>query len=118
MAHRQNEEAYDAMGDAVEAKVLMSVMDEHTRPEHAARNGRRFTRGTDGIYRDTAGDVIPDLPDAPNCRCMIVPDLGLPEYIRKDPGARRQLHTAVWGCGRVEVTGTRKRCPGEFRPRR
>jgi len=95
VGHRMNEAAYDAMGDAVEAKILSSVMDEFTRPEHAVRNGRRFVRGADGVYRDGAGNVIPDLPDAPNCRCGVVPDLGMPEYLRQDPGARAAYEKAA-----------------------
>ena len=95
IGHRANEDAYDAMGDAVEAKILSAVMDEFTRPEHAVRNGRRFTRGADGVYRADNGDVIPDLPDQPNCRCGIVPDLGMPDYIRKDPAARASYEKAT-----------------------
>lgn len=95
LGHRANEAVYDVMGDAVEAKILSAVMDEFTRPEHAVRNGRRFVRGADGIYRDEAGAVLPDLPDQPNCRCGIVPDLGMPDYIRKDPGARAAYESAT-----------------------
>lgn len=95
LAHRANQETYAAMGDAVQAQTIVAVMDEHTRPEHALRNGRTYQRREDGTYRDAAGNVMPDLPDAPNCRCFAVPDLGIPDYLKKDPAARSAYEKAT-----------------------
>jgi hypothetical protein len=30
---------------------------------------------------------MPDLPDQPNCRCFTIPDMGMPDYLRKAPAA-------------------------------
>lgn len=83
-AERANRATIDGMGGMVDGMQIVAVMDEWTRPEHAARNGRIYTRRDDGIFRDSNGDPLPDLPDAPNCRCMTIPVLKPPEDFRKN----------------------------------
>jgi len=39
--------------------------------------------------------VLPDLPDQANCRCYAVPDLGMPDYLKKDPAARSAYEKAT-----------------------
>ena len=66
-----------ALGDMVQGIMIQAVMDDRTRPEHAARHGTIYYRQPDGTYRDLAGRPAPDLPDAPNCRCTYTPVLSM-----------------------------------------
>jgi SPP1 gp7 family putative phage head morphogenesis protein len=70
----------DALGDMVQGIMIQAVMDDRTRPEHAARHGKIYYRQSDGSYRDRNGRPAPELPDAPNCRCTYVPVLKEPEF--------------------------------------
>ena len=47
----------------------------------SGKDGRQLTRRPDGEYRSSQGEVLPDLPDEPNCRCMTVPVLKPPREI-------------------------------------
>lgn len=62
-----------AAGDMIVGLQIHAVLDDRTRPEHRARNGRVYRRQADGRYVSDTGEVAPDLPDAPNCRCTYVP---------------------------------------------
>ena len=81
-----------ALGDMVQGLMIQAVMDDRTRPEHAARHGTIYRRRPDGSYRDDSGRLAPDLPDAPNCRCTMVPVLEEPDL--SEP-ARRAYETAT-----------------------
>jgi len=70
----------DTLGDMIQGIKIQAVLDNRTRPEHAARNGKMYYRQPDGSYRDEAGLPAPELPDAPNCRCTYVPMLREPEF--------------------------------------
>lgn len=74
-AERASRKCFEEIGGVLDGLQIVAVLDEWTRPDHRARNGRLYVRGPDGVYRDAAGEPIPDLPDAPNCRCMSVPVL-------------------------------------------
>lgn len=94
VAERANRATIDGLGDLVQGMQIVAVMDEWTRPEHASRNGRIYTKGADGVYRASNGDTLPDLPDAPNCRCMTIPVLTPPEAFRRDPDLRAVFQSA------------------------
>ena len=85
VAERANLAMCDQLGDMVAGQQIFAVMDEFTRPHHAARNGTIYWKGADGVYRDEAGHPLPDLPDEPNCRCMTIPVLAEPEVYRSHP---------------------------------
>lgn len=74
-AERASRKCFEEIGGVLDGLQIVAVLDEWTRPDHRARNGRLYVRGPDGVYRDASGREIPDLPDAPNCRCMSVPVL-------------------------------------------
>jgi SPP1 gp7 family putative phage head morphogenesis protein len=93
VAQRAADAAIDGLGDIVAARQIVAVMDEHTRPEHAARHGRLYRRGADGVYRDDTGAPLPDLPDAPNCRCLSVPVFKMPQELQAKPELVRALRT-------------------------
>jgi SPP1 gp7 family putative phage head morphogenesis protein len=85
VAERANLAMCDRLGDMVAGQQIVAVMDEWTRPHHAARNGKIYRKGADGVYRDDAGNPLPDLPDEPNCRCMTIPVLREPESVKAQP---------------------------------
>jgi len=95
VAERASREAIGGLGDLIQGMQVVAVMDEWTRPEHAARNGRVYLRRADGVYRDDAGNPLPDLPDAPNCRCTTIPVLRMPEAFRREPALRATFETAA-----------------------
>jgi SPP1 gp7 family putative phage head morphogenesis protein len=63
----------EGAGDLLAGQQIVAVMDERTRPAHAARHGTIYWRQPNGEYRSERGDLMPDLPDAPNCRCIFIP---------------------------------------------
>jgi SPP1 gp7 family putative phage head morphogenesis protein len=63
----------EGAGDLLAGQQIVAVMDERTRPAHAARHGTIYWRQQNGEYRSERGDLMPDLPDAPNCRCIFIP---------------------------------------------
>lgn len=95
VAERANRATIDGLGGLVDGLQLVAVMDEWTRPEHAARNGRIYRQGEDGAYRNERGEPLPDLPDAPNCRCMTIPVMRMPAAFRRDPALRATFTTAT-----------------------
>ncbi|MBC7336237.1 MAG: minor capsid protein, partial [Clostridia bacterium] len=88
VAERANLAVADQLGDMVQGQQIIAVMDEWTRPHHAARHGRIYWKGADGVYRDDEGNPLPDLPDEPNCRCMTIPVLRPPDVLQKSPDVR------------------------------
>lgn len=97
VAERAGRAAYGQLGEMLDGLQIVAVMDEWTRPHHAARNGRIYYRGPDGVYRDRQGQVLPDLPDEPNCRCMTIPVLQMPEVLKDNPQALAAFATATQG---------------------
>jgi len=97
LAERAGRAAYGRLGDMLDGLQIVAVMDEWTRPHHAARNGRIYYRGPDGVYRDRQGQVLPDLPDEPNCRCMTIPVLHMPDVLKDNPQALAAFETATKG---------------------
>ena len=94
-AERAGRDCYERLGPMLDGMQVVAVFDEWTRPHHAARNGRIYRRGDDGAYRDERGELLPDLPDEPNCRCMTIPVLGMPEALRGNRAAQRDWRTAT-----------------------
>lgn len=80
VAETANRESWAALGDMLAGAQIVAVMDERTRPEHAARNGTiYYVEGEPNIA------TMPNLPDEPNCRCFSVPVLKEPSEIESDP---------------------------------
>jgi len=94
-AERAGRDAFQSMGGMLQGLQIVAVMDEWTRPHHAARNGRIYWQGPDGLYRDERGELLPDLPDEPNCRCMTIPVLRPPPELAQNPSAMAAFQTAT-----------------------
>lgn len=77
MAHLDS--TLQALGPMVIGLQIQAVLDDRTRPEHAARHGTIYYKRPDGTFRSRAGVRAPELPDAPNCRCTYVPVLDEPD---------------------------------------
>jgi SPP1 gp7 family putative phage head morphogenesis protein len=95
VAERAGRSAFQGMGGMLQGLQIVAVMDEWTRPHHAARNGRIYWQGPDGLYRDERGELLPDLPDEPNCRCMTIPVLRPPPEWAQNPAAMAAFQTAT-----------------------
>jgi SPP1 gp7 family putative phage head morphogenesis protein len=81
-------------GDLIGAQEIIATLDENTRPEHALRHGKRYERQQDGLFRADDGTYLPDLPDAPNCRCYASPVLATPEELLNDPAMAADFQNA------------------------
>jgi len=95
VAERANLAMCDQLGTMVAGQQIFAVMDEWTRPHHAARHGRTYWRQPDGVYRDDQGNPLPELPDEPNCRCMTVPVLNTSDVIRNTPQIAAVTYAAM-----------------------
>lgn len=95
MGELANQEAYADVAELIDSMQMIAVIDAHTRPAHIARNGRIYKQREDGRYVAASGEVLPDLPDAPNCRCHSSPILKVPAEIEADSVVRLQLANAA-----------------------
>jgi len=82
-------EAWQPLGDLMVGVQLLAVLDERTRPEHATRNGTIFYKSPTGNQRPISD--LPNLPDAPNCRCWTSPVLEPPEELKSNKQLREAL---------------------------
>lgn len=86
VAHQAQMEAFDGLGDLLAGYQIHAVLDQHTRPAHAARNGTVYWR--DPQAGQLGFDVMPQPPKesdgtyAPNCRCHLTPVLRQPAALR------------------------------------
>jgi len=94
VAERSQVDTYAAMGDMLSGIQVIASLDQWTRPEHAARHGKVYRRKEDGAFIADDGEVMPELPDAPNCRCYPSPLLAPPEEFLKDPALRAEFQNA------------------------
>ena len=98
VAEQGSMEAYSGMGEMLEGMQILAVMDEATRPEHAARNGKIYRVRDDGPpdqFFDEEGRPLPELPDAPNCRCTSIPVLKTPKEFEDDPRVKAEFENAA-----------------------
>jgi len=95
VAEQASRACFGGMGDLLDGMQIVAVIDQWTRPEHAARNGRVYRRDKDDAYHDESGDLLPDLPDEPNCRCMTIPVLSMPDEFKNEPALRATFETAA-----------------------
>lgn len=95
VAERANLAMCDGLGDMIAGQQIFAIMDEWTRPHHAARHGRTYWKGPDGVYRDEQGNLLPELPDEPNCRCMTIPVLNLQDIVAERPTLATGVYTAM-----------------------
>lgn len=77
VANEVQRESYEDLGELMVGTQILASLDENTRPEHAMRNGTIFYR--DG--RTPSEELLPVLPDEPNCRCFDVPVLQPPKDV-------------------------------------
>lgn len=93
VAEMAQRESWAQIGDMLAGAQILAVLDQNTRPHHAARNGTIYwQRGSRA--RGPYLDEIPVLPDEPNCRCTAVPVLQPPEEFLNDPAVRAQFKNA------------------------
>lgn len=82
VANTMQREMYADLGDLMVGTQILATLDEHTRPEHALRNGRIYYND---LRKQPNVDTLPVLPDEPNCRCFDVPVMKMPEELANDP---------------------------------
>lgn len=82
-----NDQVYDDARDVVSGVQINATMDVAVRPEHAFRNGKIYTKGT----QEWA--TRPSLPDDYNCRCYYSPVLRPPKQIQKNPDLLKQFES-------------------------
>lgn len=93
VAETANREALkQSLGDLLDGWQITAVLDERTRPEHAARHGTVYRKGGQPAFEDA-----PETPDAPNCRCTLVPVLKTPDEIANDPAVAQAFANASGG---------------------
>lgn len=81
VAEKANVESMEqALGDLLDGWQITAVLDERTRPHHAARHGTIWRKGGDPPY-----EAKPELPDEPNCRCTLIPVLQTPAEVAANP---------------------------------
>lgn len=95
VAELAQQDAVGAMGDLVSGQQIVAVMDQWTRPEHALRNGKVYDRQDNGSFVADDGELLPQCPYAPNCRCTAVPVLAPPEEFLADPALMAEFQTAT-----------------------
>ncbi len=83
IAEHLQRRTWDGLGDMMIGAQIHAVLDERTRPEHATRNGTIYYRQPKPGQKSIG--ELPDLPDAPNCRCMAIPVLAPPKELANDP---------------------------------
>jgi len=66
MAEIGQDDAWNEASDLIDGFQVLAAF-SHTRPEHAARHGTIYRQKADGSYVADNGDLLPILPDAPNC---------------------------------------------------
>ncbi len=83
IAEQVQRRSWAGLGDMMVGAQVLAVLDQNTRPEHAARNGTIY------YEKPTAGQKsmaeLPMLPDQPNCRCWSTPVLKAPKELENDP---------------------------------
>lgn len=83
VAEAAQRETWDDLGGMMAGAQYLAVMDQNTRPEHAALNGQIYA--TEPRAGELPLDELPELPSAPNCRCTAVPVLVPPDDVGDDP---------------------------------
>jgi len=71
VANQANREAEKNLGEI--GRQVLAIIDQATRDHHLLRHGRIYHRMADGDFRSDGGELLPYLPDEPNCRCWDVP---------------------------------------------
>lgn len=71
VANQANREAEKKLGEI--GRQVLAIIDDATRDHHLMRHGRIYNRMPDGDFRSDGGELLPYLPDEPNCRCWDVP---------------------------------------------
>lgn len=83
VAEMAQRETWDDLGEMMDGAQILAVLDQNTRPEHAARNGTVYAK--DPREGELPLEELPILPDEPNCRCWTVPVLVPPDEVANDP---------------------------------
>lgn len=85
IAHTVQMEAHEQLGDLLIGYQIHALLDQHTRPAHAARNGTIYYRqpkpGQLGFDRMPRPPQEADGTVAPNCRCWPAPVLAPPSNL-------------------------------------
>lgn len=83
IAEQVQRRSWDGLGDMMVGAQVLAVLDQNTRPEHAARNGTIYYEQPKPGQKSMA--ELPMLPDQPNCRCSAIPVLKPPKELENDP---------------------------------
>lgn len=62
VAEMANRKSWESLGELLDGAQIIAVLDERTRPKHAARHGTIYRKGGVPRFED-----LPILPDEPNC---------------------------------------------------
>lgn len=79
VSHAAQMQAHESLGELVIGYQIRATLDQHTRPEHAFRNGRIWYKDSGVPMKQALMMEEELLPDAPNCRCFLLPILSRPE---------------------------------------
>ena len=83
--------AFKGLGGMMSGRQRIATIDQFSRPDHAAANGKIYKydgRGEvddDNSFADDGGEKFPGDHYAPNCRCLSSPVLSEPAEIQNDP---------------------------------
>jgi SPP1 gp7 family putative phage head morphogenesis protein len=99
IAENTQRKAWEGLGDMMVGAQVLAVLDARTRPEHSTRNGQIYYKAPKAGQKSMA--ELPDLPDAPNCRCMSTPVLAPPKELESDPAVREAFKSAK-GSGKID----------------
>lgn len=93
IAEQVQRREWDSLGDMMTGVQVLAVLDENTRPHHAARNGTIYHKDPKGGQKGM--NDLPDLPDEPNCRCWSTPVLRPPKELENDPDVAAAFKNAT-----------------------
>ncbi|HSV28364.1 MAG TPA: hypothetical protein VLL76_02365, partial [Candidatus Omnitrophota bacterium] len=80
-----NQAVENSVGDMLAGKEYMAVMDQFTRPDHAARHGKFYRRQGPNRYVADDGEIFPGDHWTYHCRCIGLDVFKAPEEFRQDP---------------------------------
>lgn len=85
--HAMQQQAHDQVDNIIAGYKMEATLDQNTRPTHRARHGSVWMKNSGENKQEALGleNGADFPPDAPNCRCALVPIMTPPAHIVNDP---------------------------------